>query len=180
MDSKLQLSIITALDKNRLIGVDNRLPWRLPADLVRFKRITWGKPIIMGRCTYESIGRPLPGRTNIILSRSQSAIPDCLVYNNLEDALAAHQHEKEIFIIGGANLYQQTITRANRLYLTIIHHQFVGDTYFPAFDVNDFEVIEQEECIPDNQNQFSYVFQTLKRILPLPSMINLQKTSYMT
>jgi dihydrofolate reductase len=163
IEVKVQLSIITAIDTNRVIGIQNRLPWSLPADLIRFKRITWGKPIIMGRNTYESIGRPLPGRTNIILSRGKSEFAGCLAYTSLEEALAHHQDEKEIFIIGGANLYEQTISRVDRLYLTIINHQFEGDTYFPHWDHEDWEVLEQEECIPDGQNQFSYVFQTLKR-----------------
>ena len=159
----MQLSIITAIDENRVIGITNRLPWSLPADLLRFKRITWGKPIIMGRNTYESIGRPLPGRTNIILSRKKIEVPGCLVYNSLDEALQIHHDEKEVFIIGGANLYQQTIDRADRMYITIIQHQFAGDTYFPSWNYDDWEIIEQEECIPDSQNKFSYVFQTLKR-----------------
>lgn len=159
----MQLSIITAFDINRVIGLNNKLPWSLPADLLRFKRITWGKPIIMGRNTYESIGKPLPGRTNIILSRQSKEYPGCLVYHTLEEALESHKQEKEVFIIGGANLYGQTIARVDRLYLTIIHHQFEGDTFFPKWNLDEWEVIEQEECIPDSQNRFSYIFQTLKR-----------------
>lgn len=161
---KVQLSIITAIDENRVIGIENRLPWSLPADLLRFKRITWGKPIIMGRNTYESIGRPLPGRTNIILSRQKIAIPGCFVYSTLEEALQNYSDEKEIFIIGGANLYQQTIAKVYRLYLTVIAHQFEGDTYFPSWNYDDWEILEQEECVPDSQNQFSYIFQTLQRV----------------
>lgn len=162
----MQLSIISALDINHVIGFNNQLPWSLPADLLRFKRITWGKPIIMGRNTYESIGRPLPGRTNIILSRQQKEYPGCIVSNSLEEILDQYREEKEIFIIGGANLYEQTIAIADRLYLTIIHHAFEGDTYFPQWKQEEWEIIEQEECIPDNQNQFSYIFQTLKKIHP--------------
>lgn len=159
----MQLSIITAYDINRVIGFQNKLPWSLPADLLRFKRVTWGKPIIMGRNTHESIGKPLPGRTNIILSHQNLEYPGCIVYHSLEDAISAHSEEKEIFIIGGANLYQQTIARADKLYLTVIHHQFEGDSYFPSWNYEEWEVIEQEECIPDSQNKFSYIFQTLKR-----------------
>lgn len=159
----MQLSIITAIDKNRVIGLRNRLPWSLPADLLRFKRLTWGKPIIMGRNTYDSIGRPLPGRKNIILSRNHSDYAGCFVYGDLQEALEHHKDEKEIFIIGGENLYRQTVPLANRLYLTIIHHQFEGDTYFPEWDSNDWEVIEQEEFIPDSQNPYSHTFQILKR-----------------
>lgn len=160
---KVQLSIITALDRNRVIGLNNRLPWSLPADLLRFKRITWGKPIIMGRNTYESIKRPLPGRKNIILSRSKPNYPGCFVYSSLEEALEQQKDEKEVFIIGGENLYRQTISIVNRLYLTIIHHQFEGDTYFPEWDLAEWEIIEQEEHIPDPQNPYSHTFQILKR-----------------
>ncbi len=159
----MQLSIITAIDKNQVIGISNRLPWSLPADLIRFKRITWGKTIIMGHNTYKSIGHPLPGRKNIILSRDKLNIAGCLVYNNLELALDQHLDEKEIFIIGGQNLYQQTINRVHRLYLTIIHHQFDGDTFFPKWNHLEWEIIEQEEFIPDTQNKYNYTFQILKR-----------------
>jgi dihydrofolate reductase len=159
----VQLSIITAIDKNQVIGISNRLPWSLPADLIRFKRITWGKPIIMGRNTYESIGRPLPGRKNIILSQNRRDYPGCFVYSSLEDALKQHSEEKEIFIIGGEKLYQQTITRVDRLYLTIIHHQFEGDTFFPKWNQGEWEIMEQEEFIPDTQNNYRYTFQILKR-----------------
>jgi dihydrofolate reductase len=162
----VQLSIITALDQNRVIGINNRLPWYLPADLLRFKRMTWGKPIIMGRKTYESIGKPLPGRTNIILSRQEGAFPGCIVYPNLDKAIQAHQDEKEMFIIGGETVYRQALPIANRLYLTILHHQFAGDTFFPEWDYRDWDVIEQEEFIPDAQNSFSYTFQTLVRRHP--------------
>lgn len=159
----MQLSIITAFDINRVIGFKNQLPWSLPADLLRFKRITWGKPIIMGRNTYESIGKPLPGRTNIILSHQEKVYPGCVVFHSFEQAIETLLDEKEIFIIGGANLYEQTLSKVDRLYLTIINHEFRGDTYFPKLNFEEWEVIEQEECIPDNQNKFSYVFQTLKR-----------------
>lgn len=159
----MQLSIITAIDKNRVIGIQNQLPWSLPADLIRFKRITWGKPIIMGRNTFDSIGRPLPGRKNIILSRTNLKYPGCCVYGSLQEAIDKNQDEKEIFIIGGENLYRQTITLADRLYLTIIHHEFEGDTFFPEWDYSAWEVLKQEEFIPDSQNIYGHTFQILKR-----------------
>lgn len=162
----MQLSIITAIDKNRVIGLNNRLPWVLPADLLRFKRITWGKPIVMGRNTYESIGRPLPGRKNIILSRQDVSYDGCSVYKDLSVALADNHQEKEIFIIGGENLYRQTINLVDRLYLTIIHHGFEGDTYFPEWNYAEWQVLEQEEFMPDGQNPFSHTFQILKRLTP--------------
>ncbi len=120
----------------------------------------------MGRNTYESIGRPLPGRTNIILSRQQKEYPGCIVSHSLEDVLEQYQEEKEVFIIGGAKLYEQTISKADRLYLTIIHHEFKGDAFFPEWKQEEWEIIEQEECIPDNHNKFSYIFQTLRKIHP--------------
>jgi dihydrofolate reductase len=159
----VQLSIITAIDKNRVIGIDNQLPWSLPADLLRFKRITWGKPIIMGRNTFDSIGRPLPGRKNIILSRNKFDLPGCFLFKNLQEALEAHKNEKEIFIIGGENLFRQTITQVDKLYLTIIHHQFEGDAFFPEWNYDDWEVLEQEEFISDSHNPYSHTFQILKR-----------------
>lgn len=159
----MQLSIITAIDKNRVIGHQNKLPWSLPADLIRFKRITWGKPIIMGRHTFDSIGKPLPGRKNIVLSRSGFAHPGCHVYTDLQQAIRDNEHEKEVFIIGGEKLYQQTIAIAHRLYLTIIHHEFEGDSFFPEWDQSNWEIIEQEEFIPDGQNPYSHTFQILKR-----------------
>ncbi len=159
----MQLSIITAIDKNRVIGNGNRLPWSLPADLIRFKRITWGKPIIMGRNTYDSIGRPLPGRKNIILSRRNESVPGCLVFGSLLDAIENNQNEKEVFIIGGQKVYQQTISMVDRLYLTIIHHEFQGDTFFPEWSYDDWEILEQEEFIPDSHNKYSHTFQILKR-----------------
>lgn len=159
----MQLSIITAISKNRVIGINNRLPWSLPADLLRFKRITWGKSIVMGRNTFESIRRPLPGRKNIILSRSKEEYAGCFVYTSLQEALEANKNEKEIFIIGGENLYRQTINIADRLYLTIIHHQFEGDTYFPEWNHLDWEILEQEDFVPDGKNPYSYTFQIFRR-----------------
>jgi dihydrofolate reductase len=159
----VQLSIISAIDKNRVIGMNNQLPWSLPADLLRFKRITWGKPVIMGKNTFNAIGKPLPGRQNIILSRNKLEQPGCLVFNSLQQALELVRDEKEIFIIGGENLYQQTIHLADRLYLTIIHHQFEGDSFFPEWNYEDWEIIQQEEFIPDSKNKYSHTFQILKR-----------------
>ncbi len=159
----MQLSIITAFDMNHVIGIKNHLPWSLPADLLRFKRITWGKPIVMGRNTYESIGRPLPGRKNIVLTHRKVNYPGCFVFRSLQEALEENKNEKEIFIIGGAKLYQQTIDRVDRLYLTIIHHEFEGDAFFPKWNHDNWEVLEQEEIISDTHNPYSHTFQILKR-----------------
>lgn len=159
----MQLSIITAMDKNRVIGNKNKLPWVLPADLLHFKHITWGKTILMGRRTFESIGRSLPGRKNIVLSRQDFTGPGCTVYCDLEKAIQDNTAEKEIFIIGGENLYRQTLQRVNRLYLTTIHHEFNGDAFFPEWDPSEWEIIEEEDFRPDANNQYHYTFQTLKR-----------------
>lgn len=159
----MQLSLITAMAKNRVIGINNKLPWSLPADLLHFKRLTWGKTIIMGRSTFESIGRPLPGRTNIVLSRQAYQAPGCLVYHNIQEVLEHQKEEKEVFIIGGQNLYSQTLAYADRLYLTLIHHEFTGDTYFPEWNQDEWEVVEQEDFLPDAQNKYSYTFQSLRR-----------------
>jgi dihydrofolate reductase len=165
----VQLSIITAIDKNRVIGMNNRLPWSLPADLLRFKRITWGKPVVMGRKTFVSIGKPLPGRKNIILSTNKLEYSGCFIYSSLQAAIDELQDEKEIFIIGGENLYRQTLVMAEKLYLTIIHHQFEGDSFFPEWNYADWEILEQEEFIPDGQNKYSHTFQILKRKISFSS-----------
>ena len=129
----MQISIIVALADNRLIGGNNKLLWHLPADLQYFKSITLGKPIIMGRKTYESIGKPLPGRRNIVISRNkQFKCQVCEVYDSLSKALAALQDYAEVMIIGGAEIYQQALPIADKMYITIVHHAFTGDAYFPT------------------------------------------------
>ncbi len=152
------------MDRNRVIGRDNALPWRLPEDLRYFRRVTTGHPVIMGRRNHESIGRPLPQRLNIVLSRDPGfRAPGCVVAGSLEAALAAAGDDPEIFIIGGAELYAQTLALADRLYLTLIDAEFEGDARFPEFDRRDWRTVAREDRAPDEQNPFRYSFVVLER-----------------
>lgn len=154
-----QLSLIVAMDENRLIGNANQLPWHLPADLAYFKRTTMGKPIIMGRKTYESIGKPLPGRRNIVITRNSEFKADgCDVVSDIEAALAISGDADELMLIGGATLYGQMIDRSSCMYITRIHHAFSGDTWFPEFDTGNWKVVEQQDFEADEKNLFSYSF----------------------
>ncbi|MFY0580643.1 dihydrofolate reductase [Cystobacter fuscus] len=132
----MRLSAIVAMASNRCIGRDNTLPWRLPADLQRFKRLTLGHTLLMGRKTYESIGRPLPGRTMLVVTRQHGWAPEGIeVAHSLEEALARARGD-EIFLAGGAQLYEQAMDRVRRLYLTRIDREYEGDTFFPDVDLS--------------------------------------------
>ena len=158
------ISLVVAMDKNGLIGRNKQLPWRLPADLRYFKEITMGKPILMGRITYESIGRPLPGRKNIVLTRNADyTASGCIVAHSIEEALAA-AGEEEVMIIGGANLYRQFLTRAKRIYLTEIDTKFDGDTYFPEIDKTCWREIKRQWFEPDSKNPYRYAFVILEKL----------------
>lgn len=158
------VSIIAAMDRNRLIGNNNQLPWHLPADLVHFKRVTMGKPIIMGRKTYESIGRPLPGRTNIVLTRSSDfSAEGVLTANTLEQALSHVSAEDEVMIIGGSTIYELTLPEADRLYLTYVEDSFEGDAWFPDFDLEQWSIVASEEHSADEKNSSAYRFVTYAR-----------------
>ena len=155
------LSAIFAMDENRLIGNKNQLPWRMPADLKHFKTITSGHPILMGRKTYESIGRPLPNRTNIIITRDANyQAPGCRVVTSIDQALqiAAADNKQEIFIIGGAEVYKQSLPLVNKLYITIIHHQFEGDAYFPELNRAEWQEVSCEKHEADADNIYPYQF----------------------
>lgn len=159
-----RVSLIAALTENRVIGRDNTLPWRLPADLKRFRRLTTGHPVILGRKNYESIGRPLPERTNIVLTRDRAyRAPGCTVVDTLDAAYTAAAGASEIFVIGGAELYAQTLARADRLYLTWVHAQVPGDTFFPTFDLADWTEIERERHEPDRDHAYGFSFVTYDR-----------------
>jgi dihydrofolate reductase len=158
------VSIIAAMDRNRLIGNNNQLPWHLPADLAHFKRVTMGKPIIMGRKTYESIGRPLPGRTNIVLTRSADFhVEGVMTAHSVEQALDIAAGENEVMIIGGSAIYQLFMPRADRLYLTHVEHSYQGDAWFPEFDLEQWRVIASEEHMADGKNSSAYRFVTYER-----------------
>lgn len=143
------ISLIAAMTENRVIGRDNSIPWNQPADLKRFKEITMGHPLIMGRKTYESIGRPLPGRKTIIISRKQDYRAEgCVVRHSLQDALADCAGEQEVFICGGSEVYLQTLPLASRIYLTIIHREVDGDARFPMIP-EDFVEVRRDEVMED-------------------------------
>jgi dihydrofolate reductase len=153
------LSIITAFDRNRLIGRDNELPWHLPADLQFFKQTTMGKPIIMGRMTFESIGRPLPGRRNLVISRNaEFNATGCEVYPSVERALASVSDLPEAMLIGGASLYAQTLDQASTLYTTQIDAEFEGDAWFPEISADDWLEVWRKNHGPDEHNPYAYAF----------------------
>lgn len=168
---KPTLSAIAAMSLNRVIGNNNKLPWHMPADLKHFKALTTGHTIIMGRKTYDSIGKPLPNRTNIILTRDTSfTAQGSIVYYSITELLGfIHQETSlptEIFIIGGATLYSQLLMYVNRLYLTILHHDFAGDTYFPEIDKKNWDELECITHPADNDNPYPYRFIVLERKSP--------------
>ncbi len=154
-----KLSIITAMDENQLIGNNNALPWHLPADLAFFKQTTFGKPIIMGRKTFESIGRPLPGRQNIIVTRNPDySAKGCDSVLSIDAAMELVFDQPEAMLIGGATLYQQTLEVASELYITRIHHQFDGDAWFPKIDENLWKETWREDHQAKEKNPFDYSF----------------------
>lgn len=158
--AKPLLSIICAMDTNRLIGNNNQLPWHLPADLILFKKNTLGKPIIMGRKTFDSIGQPLPGRQNIVVTSNQNwSAEGCDTANTIDEALALTNNADEVMLIGGASLYQQTIEIADILYLTVINHVFAGDTWFPEFDEQQWTIAEETffDLSETNSHSFSFI-----------------------
>lgn len=160
----MKLSAIVAMASNRVIGVNNTLPWRLPADLKRFKQLTMGHTLVMGRKTYESIGRPLPGRTMVVVTRQRDYAPEGVkVAHTVDEALALAQADSEVFIAGGADLYAQTLDRLDRLYLTRIEREFPGDTFFPEVDFSGWKLIEQERHPAASAEDLPYAFLTYER-----------------
>ena len=160
----MRVSLIAAMAENRVIGVNNELPWRLPADLKHFRALTTGHHVIMGRRNYESIGKPLPDRTNIVVTRNPDyRAPGCFVAHSLEQALARAQEDPEIFVIGGAEIYRQAFARADRLYLTLVRANIDGDTYFPSFDERQWREIGREPHGSDEKNPYAYMFVTYDR-----------------
>jgi len=158
------ISLIAAMASNRVIGINNTLPWHLPADFKHFKAVTMGKPILMGRKTYESIGRPLPGRTNIIITHNPSYVAEgCHVVNSIEQALTLTENDAEVMVIGGASFYQQTLPIAQRIYLTIIHHDFDGDAHFVKYDESIWREVQRVDHQPDENNRYPYSFLTLEK-----------------
>lgn len=158
------ISLIVAMSANGGIGIENRLPWKLSDDLKKFRALTWGHHLILGRKTFESIGRPLEGRTMIIVTRQKDYfVEGCLIAHSIEDALllARARGESEVFVGGGAEIYSQVLPVSDRLYLTMVHTEVKADTFFPAFDQSRW--IEQESFFypADKKNQYSFTFKLL-------------------
>ncbi|MGY3213326.1 dihydrofolate reductase [Mucilaginibacter sp. HD30] len=159
----MTISIIVAIAQNHAIGKDNKLLWYLPNDLKHFKTITSGHTVIMGRKTYDSVGKPLPNRRNIVITRKQIDIPGCEVVNSLEQAIELCKTEHEVFIVGGAEIYRQAMAITNKIYLTIVHQNFEGDTYFPEIEENIWVETAREDYQPDEKNKLAYSFITLEQ-----------------
>ena len=158
------ISLIVAMAQNGVIGRDNTLPWRLPEDLKRFKAFTLGKPVLMGRKTFESIGRPLPGRTNLVLTRDRGwHAGGVTVVHSVEEALAQAADSAELIAIGGAEIYRLLLPFARRIYLTHVHADVPGDTFFPAFDPSQWDDIECSTHPADERHAYPVTFVTLER-----------------
>jgi dihydrofolate reductase len=164
VEGRGRISLIAAMSENRVIGIYNKLPWHLPADLRHFRRLTTGHPVIMGRRNYESIGKPLPNRTNIVVTRNPDyRAAGCLVTHSLDDAMNSAGNDSEIFIIGGAEIYRQAFDRANRIFITLIHARIEGDTYFPEFEGPPWREISRERHERDENNPYSFSFLIYER-----------------
>lgn len=161
------VSAIVATARNNVIGKDNDIPWYLPADLKYFKKVTLNHHIIMGRNCFRSIGRPLPKRTNIVLTRDPFFIAsNLIVANSVEEALTiAHDNnEEEVFIIGGGQIYEQTLPYWDKIYLTEVDVDVEGDVFFPAIKTDEWEVLSSERHEPDEKNEYAYTFKVLQRL----------------
>ncbi len=160
------ISLLVAADENNVIGKDNQLPWHLPNDLKYFKNLTWAMPILMGRKTFESIGKALPGRKSIVITRNKNwQQTEVDVVYSIDEAieLAKSYDVKEIFVIGGAEIFNTAFEKAHRIYLTRIHHQFEGDVYFPVVNEKEWRLIKEHRCTKDEKNAFDHSFQVWER-----------------
>jgi dihydrofolate reductase len=163
---KLILSLLVAADEGNLIGKDNKLPWCLPGDMRYFKNQSWGMPVVMGRKTFESLGKPLAGRKNIVITHNKDWKQEgAAVVHSVEDAIekAREFGVKEIFVIGGAEIFKTVMERANRVYLTRIHHRFEGDAYFPELPPTDWNLVKNRFCAADEKNKYAHSFQVWER-----------------
>ena|SRR3989344_5261315 len=162
----MEISIIVAVSQNNVIGAKNKLPWYLPADLKRFKKLTMGHHIIMGRKTFESIGRVLPGRVNVVVTRNLDYKEEgVVVVNSLEDAfkLAKNAKETEAFVIGGAEIFTETLPKVDKIYMTKVNAKIDGDVFFPSFDEKQWKVISRKRFEADDKNLYPFEFLTLSR-----------------
>lgn len=157
------ISIIVAVAENGVIGDRNGLLWHITEDLRRFKALTTGHPVVMGRLTYESLGRPLPNRENVVITRQDVEIPGCRVVHSLEEAVALFPPQEEVFVIGGAQIYAQALLSADRFYLTRVFHPYRGDTSFPAWDENRWRLIASESFPCGAEYPYPFAFETYER-----------------
>jgi dihydrofolate reductase len=162
----LILSLLLAAAENNVIGKDNKLPWHLPNDLKYFKNLTWGMPVIMGRKTYESFGKPLQGRRNIVITHNKDWKAEGVeVAGSIEEAIemAKESAVKEIFIIGGGEIFKTILPKADRIYLTRIYHSFEGDAYFPEIKESEWRLVKERKCEADEKNAYAHSFQVWER-----------------
>jgi dihydrofolate reductase len=161
------VSIIVATSLNHAIGKDNQLLWHLPADLKFFKTTTMGCPVIMGRKTFQSIGRTLPGRRNVVITRDKNFNSDnqfdLTVVGSIDEAFVKLHTEKEVFIIGGGEIYKQSIDSVDTIYITLVHTIIDGDVYFPEIDKSNFDLVWEEKHLADEKNKFDFTFQKFER-----------------
>ncbi|WP_438989564.1 dihydrofolate reductase [Polaribacter sp.] len=161
------ITVIAAIAKNNALGKNNDLIWHLPADLKRFKKVTSGHYILMGRNTFESIGKPLPNRTTIIITRNKNYFKEgCLIASSLEKAIELAKDEEQIFIIGGAQIYKETIAKdlADQLDITLVHKEFDADVYFPEIDLQKWKIVAREDFKADEKNEYEYSFLSYQKI----------------
>ncbi|MBX9586340.1 MAG: type 3 dihydrofolate reductase [Gammaproteobacteria bacterium] len=161
----MKISLIAAMAHHRVIGKNNQLPWHLPADLKHFKALTTGKVVVMGRKTFEAIGKPLPNRKNIVLTHDRHWNREgVIVVHSWEQAVALSGSEEELIVIGGAQLYEQTLSKASTFYLTLIDSDIEGDAVFPEWNANEWQEVERNEHPADEKNSYNMIFITLKRM----------------
>ena len=162
------INMVVAAADNNVIGKDNRLLWHLPNDMAFFKNTTWGMPVIMGRKTFESLGKPLKGRTNIVITANKSFAPGdgVIVANSIDEAVeqAGTTDARECYVIGGGQVYKQAMPRAHRIYMTRVHVSLPGDTFFPAFSGNDWQKVSSAAFDADERHTYSYTFEIWQRI----------------
>lgn len=159
----MSIVLVVAIDKNNAIGKDNQLIWHLPADLKHFKEITLGHYILMGRKTFESIGKPLPGRTSVVISRQKLSIPGCICVTSVDEALKVIPPGEDAYVIGGGEIFRLTMPLAEKIYLTRVHHQFTADSFFPEISSNEWETLEEKSFEADEKHAYPYSFLTLQK-----------------
>jgi dihydrofolate reductase len=160
------ISFIVAVSQNNVIGKDNKLPWHLPSDMKYFKNKTWAMPVVMGRKTFEALGKPLDGRTNIVITRQTDWKPaGVAIVHSIDQAIleATMTDAKEIFVIGGSEIFSAALPSADRIYLTLIHHDFEGDAFFPKPDLDDWKLVSNKDCDADEKNKYAHSFQVWER-----------------